>query len=301
MRILVLGSSGFLGSYLGFALPRLGHEVFGVSRSAVSFFPKNRVASEPEEFSDLILSGAYDLVVNCVAVASHEVCEANPEYAHTVNAVFPGMWARSAQLAGAQFVQISTDAVFDGAGTHPYAEEDIASPPSVYGSSKLAGEKAALEAHEGSLILRTNFFGWSHDQTSGVLDFFVNAFTRDSPITGFQDYVVASLYMGHLSDALSELSERGATGVFHTVSRTPLSKFDFGHKVAARAGLSAASMAAGFVSDASGLAPRGHNLTLSTAKIERELGRPMPSTESGLELAFSEKDALIDYFGGSER
>jgi hypothetical protein len=60
-------------------------------------------------------------------------------------------------------------------------------------------------------------------------------------------------------------------------------------------------MAAGFVSDASGLAPRGHNLTLSTAKIERELGRPMPSTESGLELAFSEKDALIDYFGGSER
>ena len=129
MRILVLGSSGFLGSYLGFALPRLGHEVFGVSRSAVSFFPKNRVASEPEEFSDLILSGAYDLVVNCVAVASHEGCEANPEYAHTVNAVFPGMWARSAQLAGAQFVQISTDAVFDGAGTHPYAEEDIASPP----------------------------------------------------------------------------------------------------------------------------------------------------------------------------
>ena len=136
---------------------------------------------------------------------------------------------------------------------------------------------------------------------SGILDFFVNAFTNQLPITGFQDYVVSSLYMGHLVDVMVELVERKESGVFHAVSSTPLSKYDFGQMVARCAGFSADSMAEGLLAEATGLAPRGHDLSLSTAKIERTLGHSMPSTEAGVVRALAEREALMGYFGAHER
>lgn len=301
MRVLVLGSSGFLGSYLGFALPRLGHQVSGVSRRDVPYFPVNHVVEGLEQFTEMIRSGDYDAVINCVAVASHEACEADPENAQTVNAKLPAVWASATAETGARFVHISTDAVFDGASAEPYSEIDATNPESVYGISKVRGEQAVLAVNPDAVVLRTNFFGWSRNQRAGILDFFVNAFTDQSAITGFQDYVVSSVYMGDLVDAMMELVEGGASGVFHTVSSTPRSKYDFGQMVATAAGLSADSMTAGSLADATGLAPRGHNLALSTAKIEHLVGRVMPSTEAGIQRALSERDALMDYFGGSER
>jgi dTDP-4-dehydrorhamnose reductase len=301
VRVLVLGSSGFLGSYLGYALPRLGHEVSGVSRRDLPYFPSNQVVEGLEQFSEIIRSGDFDAVINCVAVASHEACEADPENSLVVNATFPAVWASVAAETGARFVHISTDAVFDGASAELYSETDVTNPESVYGITKVRGEQAVLVANPDAVVLRTNFFGWSRNQRAGILDFFVTALTDQSPITGFQDYVVSSLYMGDLADAMMSLVEGGTSGVFHTVSSTPLSKYDFGQMVATATGLSAHSMMAGSLADAKGLAPRGHNLALSTAKIEHVLGRVMPSTEAGIQRALSERDALMDYFGASER
>ena len=300
MKVLVLGSSGFLGSYLGFALPKMGHEVSGVSRRPVPNFPANQVREGLDDYSEIIRSGDYHLVINCVAVASHEACESASEIAGTVNARFPGIWASVATEAGASFVHISTDAVFDGSRAELYTESDETAPESVYGRTKVQGEQAVIAANPDALVLRTNFFGWSQSQRSGILDFFVNAFTHNTPITGFQDYVVSSLYMGDLAEAMIELVERGASGVFHAVSSTPLSKYDFGLTVANAAGLPADSMVVGSLANATGLAPRGHNLSLSTTKVEEAVGRTMPTSEAGVQRALAERKALMDYFGVSE-
>lgn len=301
MRILILGSSGFLGSYLGFALPRWGHDVRGVSRSPVPYFPDNTVVAGLEEVRAIIEAEAFDVVVNCVALASHEACEKTPLLAEEVNATFPGIWAGEAERAGSKFVHISTDAVFDGNQPGLYREDDETNPGSIYGMTKVRGEKSVLVANPGALVLRVNFFGWSRGQNSGILDFFVNAFTQNSPITGFRDYVVSSLYMGHLAHAMIALVECNASGIFHAVSRTPLSKYDFGMLVSRCAELSSDSMTAGLLADATSLAPRGHNLSLSTDKIESVLGAPMPSTEDGVKSALAEREALMDYFGASEQ
>ena len=300
MKILVLGSSGFLGSYLGFALPKMGHEVSGVSRNPVAYFPANQVQGGLDDYTEIIRSGDHQLVINCVAVASHEACESDPKTAETVNARFPGIWASVAAQAGARFVHISTDAVFDGSRAELYKETDETAPDSVYGLTKAKGEQSVLAANPDVLVLRVNFFGWSRSKKSGILDFFVNSFTHHTPITGFQDYVVSSLYLGDLAEAMMDLIERGASGVFHAVSSTPLSKYDFGLTVASTAGLSADSMVAGSLADATDLAPRGHNLSLATAKVEELLGRAMPTSEAGLQRALAEREALMDYFGVSE-
>ena len=300
MKVLVLGSSGFLGSYLGFALTKMGHDVSGVSRSPVAYFPGNIVLEGLDDYTEMIRSGDYPVVINCVAVSSHEACENDPESAEAVNATFPAVWASAAAHSGSRFVHISTDAVFDGREIEPYIETDVTAPQSVYGKTKVEGEKSVIAANPDALVLRANFFGWSRSRRSGILDFFVNAFTHHAPITGFQDYVVSSLYMGDLLEAMMELLERGASGVFHTVSSTPLSKYEFGLIVADSAGLSADSMAVGSLADATDLAPRGHNLSLSTAKVEEVLGWPMPTSAAGVQRALAERDALMDYFGANK-
>lgn len=299
MKALVLGSGGFLGSYLGFALPQLGLEVCGLSRKPAPYFPRNASWSRVEDIAGAISSNGVDVVINAVALASHEECEKNPVEAFELNAVLPGEWARQCAELDVAFVQISTDAVFDGEGSEPAHEHDATRPTGVYGESKLQGEQAVALAHPGVLIARTNFFGWSRTGKKGVLDFFVNAMSDKVVITGFTDYRVSSVYMGHLVAALVEAVAAGATGIHHIVAAKALSKFDFGLAVAAEFGLDSSLMKPGLLASSGALTERGKNLELSTQRIESILGRPMESSPEGLAQANKEKLALMDYFGNS--
>jgi dTDP-4-dehydrorhamnose reductase len=299
VKALVLGSSGFLGSYLGFALPALGWQTAGLSRDGAEFFPGNRHVGSAQEIEGLLEAGGYDVVINAIAMASHERCEKEPAEALLINATLPGRWAAACARTGTKFVHISTDAVFDGESTTPYEEDDLPNAVGVYGSSKLAGEEAVSEANPDALILRTNFYGWSATGGTGILDFFVNSFSQGTAITGFTDYRVSSLYMGDLVDAMVRAIGRDASGVLHAVASDSASKYDFGLAVATDFGLDSAVMTPGTLNDAATLSARGRNLALSTAKIEGILGRPMPSTFSGLARARLERSALMDYFGQS--
>jgi dTDP-4-dehydrorhamnose reductase len=198
-----------------------------------------------------------------------------------------------------RFVHISTDAVFDGESESPYSEDNSPHPVGVYGSSKRAGENAVSAANPDALILRTNFYGWSASGGTGILDFFVNAFSQGTAITGFTDYRVSSLYVGDLFDALVGAVTIDARGIYHAVASDAASKYDFGSAIAEAFGLESSSMAPGTLADATALSPRGRNLTLSTSKLEGILGRPMPTSFSGLARARTERTALMDYFGQS--
>lgn len=297
MRILLLGASGFLGANLAFAAEAAGHSVEGVVRKPVSFLNKSHLVPDISNIEDLIRSDSFDAVINCVAIASHEQCEKNPEQARQINSVYPELWSESAGSVGSGFVQISTDAVFDGLTDKLYKETDKPNPTSTYGKTKLAGERAALSVNKESLVIRTNFFGWSPGGSAGVLDFFYSSFRGGTEITGFSDYVVSSLYIGHLVDLLLALIQSGASGIIHAVSSTPMTKYDFGIAVAEAAGLSTNRMREGKVEEIDHLVPRGWNLGLNTDRIQKILGAQIPSTVAGIEKAFAEREQLLSYFG----
>jgi len=300
MKALVLGASGFLGSYLGFALPRKGWGVEGVSRSPLDFFPHHLEVDSGEQIESVIAGSNAEVVINALAMASHEACQESPLEAYRVNQEWPGEWAATAGRRGQRFVHISTDAVFSGDQMAPYREDDPTGPTGVYGRSKLAGEAAVLAANPEALVVRTNFFGWSRGSDYGILDFFVRSFRDARTITGFDDYIVSSLYVGDLADAIVSLVEAGSTGVFHAVAADAHSKYDFGVEVASMLGLDSSVMSRGSLADASDMAPRGRRLELDTGRIEAELGRPMPSLREGLERALAERSDLMEYFGTTE-
>ena len=301
MKVLVLGASGFLGSHAGYSLAKQEWELTGVSRAETSVYSSHHAIDSLAQVPDVLRSRPWDVVVNCVAMASHDQCEASPEDAQQINADLPARWAGIAASVGATFVHISTDAVFSGSGDELYAEDDDTAPRSVYGKTKRRGEQAVLSENPHSLVLRTNFFGWSQNSSKGILDFFATGFENQQSITGFTDYVVSSLYMSDLWELLAEALEQNATGIYHLASSTPLSKYDFGLAVAEALGGDKTLLSAGVLAQSTSLGNRGHNLGLSVAKLETLVGHPVPGTLSGIARAVNERHAVMDYFGHTYR
>lgn len=132
------------------------------------FFSKNHqvVATDIQEVditnSDSILKAIGDFkpdyIVNCAAYTAVDRAEVEPEVAHKLNVVGPSKLAAAAVIFGARLIHISTDYVFDGMRQFPYAwrEDDLAKPQTVYGQTKLEGEKAVLSTSGcDGIVLRT--------------------------------------------------------------------------------------------------------------------------------------------------
>jgi len=298
VKALVLGASGFLGSYAGFALNAAGWTVTGASRKPLEWYPSVALIEKLDDVPSLIRGGNWDVIINCVALANHEACEEKPEEARLLNVELPALWAAVAGESSARFVHFSTDAVFDGKSNEPYGEGDFASPPSVYGRTKLQGEQAVLAANSQALVFRTNFFGWSQSGEKGILDFFARGIETGTAMTGFSDYIVSSLYTGDLFDLLVEAVRKEAAGLFHLTSSTPLSKYDFGIVVAQALEGDVSLVQQGLLAEQSMLGNRGHNLGLSVTKLHELLGHSIPSTIQGIARALAERQAVMDYFGG---
>lgn len=296
MRVLVIGGSGFLGAQLGVSVAQHGFHGTSLSRRPAHTFDRSHRLEEPGDLSHLLDSNEWDVVINSVAIASHEECERDPELARTVNARWPEEWARLCEARGVPFVHVSTDAVFSGEQDDLYTEISLVGPTSQYGKSKREGEERVLASSPDALVVRTNFFGWSESGQVGILDFFVRHLSNGLPVTGFTDYVTSSIYAGDFADALWELIAARSSGIVHLTSSTPLSKFEFGCAVAKVFGFPVSLITPGS-KDSGGLAvSRGSFLGLSNQIAEELLGREMPSTVSGLERARRERELCVKYF-----
>jgi dTDP-4-dehydrorhamnose reductase len=98
-----------------------------------------------------------DVIVNAAAHTAVDRAESEPELAHTLNALAPGVLAQEAAKLGAWLVHYSTDYVFDGSGNRPWTETDTPAPLSVYGRTKLEGERLIQAACPQHLIFRTSW------------------------------------------------------------------------------------------------------------------------------------------------
>lgn len=113
--------------------------------------------SKLETLGPIIQEIRPDIIINAAAYTAVDKAELEPRLAMTINGIAPGVIAKEAKNIGAWMIHYSTDYVFDGIASSPYNEDDPTHPLSVYGKSKLAGEKAVTQAGIPHIILRT---GW---------------------------------------------------------------------------------------------------------------------------------------------
>lgn len=110
---------------------------------------------DPQGIDSALRQARPDVIVSAAAYTAVDRAETEEAEAHAVNAVAPGRIATTAAKLGVPVIHLSTDYVFDGEKTEPYLETDSVRPTSVYGRTKLAGERAIAEAAENHVILRT--------------------------------------------------------------------------------------------------------------------------------------------------
>lgn len=154
MKILLFGCNGQVGWELQRSLAPLGDVVALGSSGGPG--PCGDFA-DPEGVVRTITQLQPGIIVNAAAYTAVDKAEANPESARQVNAITPGAVAAAAAKVGAALVHYSTDYVFDGSGTRAWREDDPTGPLSVYGHTKLEGERRINAAQPLHLILRTSW------------------------------------------------------------------------------------------------------------------------------------------------
>ena len=135
MKVLITGANGQLGHELVRASIASGHEVVATSHQTLDITDESAVELA-------IRTARPDVVIHAAAWTAVDACESDPEKALLVNGTATKYVADAAHAVGAHVVYISTDYVFDGNKKSPYEEDDAPNPQSVYGASKLAGERA---------------------------------------------------------------------------------------------------------------------------------------------------------------
>jgi dTDP-4-dehydrorhamnose reductase len=149
MKIVILGAGGRLGA----ALLREYRDKFHV----VGFNHTQLNLSDLGAVREKLRNTSFDILINAAGFTKVDLCETQPDRAFLINAEAPRVVAEICDEKNARLIHFSTDYVFDGAKCEPYTEEDQASPISVYGESKLAGENNVLAAKSQNLVVRVSW------------------------------------------------------------------------------------------------------------------------------------------------
>ncbi|MBI2817100.1 MAG: dTDP-4-dehydrorhamnose reductase [Acidobacteria bacterium] len=196
------------------------HVVLGLDHAACDITDENVTRSIVEDWRP-------ELIVNCAAFPDVDGCERDPERAFAVNARGAGNVARAAETVGARLYHISTDYVFDGTKRSPYNEDDPVNPVSIYGQSKLEGEKQVLGNGSGSrhLILRTSWLYGIH-KTNFVDRTLEQARIKDE-LQFVADQIACPTWTLHLSQKIAELVRTGTSGIMHAAGSGECSRQEF--------------------------------------------------------------------------
>ena len=226
MRYLIAGGRGMLGTDLSTALA--GRDVTSLGSAELDITDRDAA---------IAAAAGYDVVINAAAYVKVDDAETHEAEATAVNGQGAQNLAIAAREAGARFVQVSTDYVFDGSATSPYAESTPLAPLGAYGRSKAEGERLVLAEHAaGSYIVRT---AWLYGQNGGNFARTMLTLAANRPSVS----VVAdqfgqptwTLDLAHQIVAL--LDSEAPAGIYHGTNAGETSWYGFAKAVFAEAGL----------------------------------------------------------------
>ena len=222
MRVLVTGADGQLGTELQPLLEP--HEVIPVDLPQLDVTDRALVLGAFHEIRP-------DVVINCAAMTAVDDCETKVDLAYAVNALAVRHLAEGCRQVGAHLTTISTDYVFDGTKDGAYNEWDDTCPASVYGRSKMAGER---EAGPAATIVRTAWLCGEHGPN--MVKTILHLLDEHDTVTFVDDQVGHPTFASDLAPVLRDLAIARRPGVFHVTNQGAVSWFEFARDVAQAAG-----------------------------------------------------------------
>jgi len=271
-KILVVGSSGLLGSWFSEEASKFNWTIKTVSKS--------HAADYQGDFSDWSFANSCmqefrpGIIVNLVALTDVDRCEREPHEAYQLHMSVPENIARYMQTEkNCWALQISTDQVYDGEG---YKKEENVSIKNIYSLSKRAGEMALPS--DRTVVLRTNFFGRSvSGHRKSFTDWAYGAFLGNEKITLFSDSIFNPLHGRTVAKIMCEVIKMPRFGIFNLGSHDGLSKADFVIYFAKLVGVHKEIYTISKSVTVPDRARRPLNMLMDVSKFESTYNLPLPS------------------------
>lgn len=222
MKVLITGSNGQLGLELSKQLHvSSSYDVIKTDRENLNILDFKSV-------NDAITRENPDIVINCAAHTAVDLCENDIENAYKINALGPRNLAIACEKIGSKFVQVSTDYVFDGSGKRPYREDDMTCPNSIYGTSKLMGEKFTKEFCSKYFIVRT---AWLYGDGNNFVKTMLKLSETNNELNVVDDQVGSPTSTVDLARSIIELMNTEYYGTYHGTCEGQCSWYDFAKKI----------------------------------------------------------------------
>lgn len=288
MNILILGKNGQIGFELQRALAPVG-TITAVGREQCDL-------TDTDSLRRLVREAHPDVIVNAAAYTAVDRAESETDLAYAVNAEAPAVLAAEAAACDALLVHYSTDYVFAGTGRGFYVETDTPDPISVYGASKLAGERAIQESAARALILRTSWIVGAHG--GNFLKTMLRLASHKTALDVVADQFGAPTSAALLADvsahiirtAATHSTDRASSGLYHLTAGGVTHWHEFACHIIERARranypvtVAADAIAPIATADWPTPARRPANSRLDTHKIQQHFGILLPEWRHGVD------------------
>lgn len=292
MKILLTGAHGQLGQHLAWRRPA-GIDWFATARN----HPDHPCDLADWSQLDALLEAVQpDIIINAAAWTAVDAAETHVDLAFRLNRDLPARLANWCYHHQARLITFSTDYVFSGSPERPWREDDPVLPESVYGQSKLAGERAVAESGASSIVLRT---AWVYSHLPGnFLTAILGRAGKGQALRVVADQVGSPTWAGDLAAAVWALIERrnswsDGPALLHAAGASPMSWHEF-------AGLAVTcAVKKGLIDTAVEIAPIASSewpqqaarpawSVLDSTRLEKLLGQPMLTADKALEACLEQ-------------
>ncbi len=288
MNILITGCNGQLGSEMQLLSRQNPHHKYFLTDIII---PEGLNASvlditSKKDVDDFVQKNQIDCIVNCAAFTAVDKAEDEVEMCRRLNSEAPGILAEAVGKRGGCMIQISTDYVFDGTSHVPYVEDSPTCPNSVYGSTKLDGEKAVMDVCKNYMIVRT---AWLYSTFgNNFVKTMIRLGKEKTSLGVIFDQIGTPTYARDLAVAIMTAIDKGIVpGVYHFSNEGVISWYDFTKAIHRLAGITSCSVKPLHTSEYPTPAARPHFSVLDKTKIKQTYGIEIPYWEDSLRECIS--------------
>lgn len=278
--ILITGAKGQLGYDFQRLFDEIDEKYIATDRDDLDI-------TDIEKVREFVKDKNITLIINCAAYNNVDKAEEEPEICKKLNTYAPRDLAIVAKEIGADYITYSTDFVFDGKKKVPYTEEDIPNPLSVYGRSKYEGEKEVFKVKLDSFVVRTSWvFGIANNNFNKQV---INWSKSKDELSIVDDQISSPTYSKDLAYYSWELIKTKKYGLYHLSNDGEASKYDQGKYVLEKIGWQGKVNRAK-TKDFNLKAKRAEYTKLDSLKLEKVIGKKIPSWENGIDRFLEEME-----------
>ena len=276
--ILITGANG----QLGYDFQRLFDEI---KEEYIATDVNDLDITDIEKVREFVKNKNIFLIINCAAYNNVDKAEDEQELCRKLNTYAPRDLAIVANEIGADYITYSTDFVFDGKKKTPYTEEDIPNPLSVYGKTKLEGEKEVFKAKPDSFVVRTSWvFGVANNNFNKQV---INWSKLKDELSIVDDQISSPTYSKDLAYYSWELIKTKKYGLYHLSNDGEASKYDQAKYILDKIGWQG-KLNRAKTKDFNLKAKRAEYTKLSSKKLEKIINQKILSWQSGVDRFFEE-------------